>query len=232
MNSKYEYLKKEYLKNYEEVLKENDDYFKGKDEKTVKDLKELLDKALSVALDVRKFEIEMYWKRATYFWVFISVTFAAFFMVLSDTTLSTEPIYPVLVSFVGTVFSLSWYLVNRGSKYWQSNWEHHVDLLENFQLGPLYKLTIDNNNKFDDWTKSYPYSVSRINITISLFIFVVWIFLAYFSLNKYFDGPMILGPDTYLYISSLITLVAILKMIHGMKSTNRVDESFFKRRDE
>lgn len=32
-------------------------------------------KALENILDIRKFEIEMYWKRATYFWTFIGAVF-------------------------------------------------------------------------------------------------------------------------------------------------------------
>lgn len=231
MNQKYECVKKEYLRNYEEICKENSDYFKDKDQKTVKELKSLLKEALDVALDVRKFEIEMYWKRATYFWVFISVTFAAYFIVLSDSVLSEEPLYPVLVSLVGTVFSLAWYLVNRGSKYWQSNWEHHVDILENFQIGPLYKLTIENNNRFNSFLHSYPFSVSRINIAISLYILLNWFFILYFSLNKYFDGPLFLGKDTYLIIASTLSIAFIHLLIRGMNSTNKVDESSIKRRD-
>jgi hypothetical protein len=35
--------------------------------------------ALALAHDIRKFEIDLYWKRATYFWAFIAVAFAGFF---------------------------------------------------------------------------------------------------------------------------------------------------------
>ena len=34
--------------------------------------------ALRFALEIRKFEIELYWKRGTYFWAFIAVAFAAY----------------------------------------------------------------------------------------------------------------------------------------------------------
>lgn len=30
-------------------------------------------------LDIRKFEIDLYWKRATYFWAFLAVTLAGYF---------------------------------------------------------------------------------------------------------------------------------------------------------
>ncbi|MBV5304022.1 MAG: hypothetical protein JZU70_07475 [Chlorobium sp.] len=39
-------------------------------------------KALKHALDIRKFEIELYWKRATYFWALIVVAFTGYFAIL------------------------------------------------------------------------------------------------------------------------------------------------------
>lgn len=36
------------------------------------------EKALELALDIRKFEIELYWKRATYFWTFIAAAFGGY----------------------------------------------------------------------------------------------------------------------------------------------------------
>jgi hypothetical protein len=44
--------------------------------------KPLLEKALEHALDIRKFEIELYWKRASYFWTLIAAAFAAYFLIL------------------------------------------------------------------------------------------------------------------------------------------------------
>jgi lipopolysaccharide export LptBFGC system permease protein LptF len=39
--------------------------------------------ALNHALDIRKFEIELYWKRAAYFWTFIAAAFAGYFLLLN-----------------------------------------------------------------------------------------------------------------------------------------------------
>ena len=33
---------------------------------------------LAFAADIRKFEIELYWKRATYYWTFIAAAFAGY----------------------------------------------------------------------------------------------------------------------------------------------------------
>ena len=35
-------------------------------------------------MDIRKFEIDLYWKRAAYFWAFIAATFAGYFALLGS----------------------------------------------------------------------------------------------------------------------------------------------------
>jgi hypothetical protein len=75
------------------------------------------------------------------------------------------------VSCIGLILSTSWYLVNRGSKYWQENWERHVDLLEDEFAGPLYKMTIADE-QFHWWKllKGFPVSVSKVNQLTSLYV--------------------------------------------------------------
>src|SRR5258706_16354530 len=46
--------------------------------------------ALQHALDIRKFEIDLYWRRATYFWAFIAAAFAAYAAVQSAQSLTPE----------------------------------------------------------------------------------------------------------------------------------------------
>jgi len=96
------------------------------------------EKALEYALDIRKFEIELYWQRATYFWTFIGAIFAGYFAVQASETALRQDL-AVVLSCLGFVFSIAWLCVNRGSKQWQENWENHVDSLEDNVIGPLYK---------------------------------------------------------------------------------------------
>ena len=130
-------------------------------------------KALESALDSRKFEIELYWRRAAYFWTLIVATFAAYFALHSSK--NGESLIP-LVTCLGFLLSLGWYLVNRGSKYWQENWERHVEALESEVIGPLYKttLSLEEFHLLKFW-KGYPYSVTKINQLISLFVVLVWL---------------------------------------------------------
>ncbi|MCC2541630.1 hypothetical protein [Bacillus thuringiensis] len=130
------------------------------------------------ALDIRKFEIDMYWKRATYFWTIIGVIFAGYFLLMKDDVVAKHPTLILLLNCIGFIFSLSWYLVNRGSKYWQNNWEKHVDLLEDEVTGPLYKIVIEEKGlKLRNIHKEYGYSVSKINQFLSFFVMLIWLFM-------------------------------------------------------
>src|SRR5687767_7582000 len=95
--------------------------------------------ALEHALETRKFEIELYWKRATYFWTFIAAAFAAYGVIQASKDIAQKTHLSVLVGVLGVVFSFAWQAVNRGSKHWQENWENHVASLEDGIIGPLYK---------------------------------------------------------------------------------------------
>lgn len=150
------------------------------------------EKALDRALDIRKFEIDLYWKRATYFWTFIGATFAGFLAVQASSAENKQDL-TVILSCLGIVFSFAWFCVNRGSKFWQENWEKHVDVLEDSVTGPLYKIILSRN--VDDYTKSdkvrdwitgpSTLSVSKINQLISLYIFLLWIILLWYSLPTF-----------------------------------------------
>jgi lipopolysaccharide export LptBFGC system permease protein LptF len=59
--------------------------------------------ALKTAHDIRKFEIELYWKRATYFWTFIAAAFAGYFALQKE----GDPVSVLVVSYLGFIFSLA-----------------------------------------------------------------------------------------------------------------------------
>jgi len=116
--------------------------------------KEKVALALEHALDIRKFEIELYWKRATYFWALIAVTFAGYFAVLGSEHIEDKKYLAYVIASVGFVFTWAWFLVNKGSKFWQENWENHVDMLEDEITGPLYK-TVLHRPDTDGYIEKY-----------------------------------------------------------------------------
>ncbi|MBI9113038.1 hypothetical protein [Maridesulfovibrio ferrireducens] len=129
-----------------------------------------ISKALDTALDIRKFEIELYWKRATYFWAFIAVLFAGYYQV-------DDYLLKIILTCSGFLFSVAWFLVNKGSKYWQNNWERHVDALEDMVIGPLYKTILEDKGKGNCFTGAAAYSVTKINQILSGSVVFFWFIL-------------------------------------------------------
>ena len=166
-------------------------------------------RALAQALDIRKFEIEMYWKRATYFWTLIAVCFAGYGLTFGKTNIG---FLPTALCCIGLVFSVGWSLVIKGSKQWQENWENHVEVLEDSIQGPLYKTVLrrpEPKNSLDLAKQILvgpsPFSVSSINQLISYFISLVWLTLLIVSLE--FGQPNFSFPKFVLVSLSLITCV-------------------------
>ena len=154
--------------------------------------KDIHEQALKQAYEIRKFEIELYWKRATYFWTFIGATFvgyAAYYNSKANNAQAPDNEFMLLlICSIGVIFSVAWFLVNKGSKFWQENWENHVELLEDEIFGPLYK-TLTKRPRGDvaqgvcEKTKAKldnifvapkAYSVSKINQLVSAFVALIW----------------------------------------------------------
>lgn len=142
-------------------------------------------KAYEVALDVRKFEIELYWKRAGYFWLLLAALATSLGVIATSGTeqvlgAARRETVSLFISCAGTVLSICWAIVNRASKVWQRNWELQVDVLEDKVIGPLYKTVMYKGGK-----GQYPihFSISDANFWISIY-FV----LLFFSCVIYFSG--------------------------------------------
>lgn len=163
----------------------------------------LREKAFAKAWEVRDYEIKLYWERAKYFWAFIASTFVGYFGSLGDIADGFHELQFIMVC-IGFAFSFSWVLVNIGSKHWQENWEGHIDRLEDNFTGPLYK-TVKTH-----WIS---FSVSKINIAVSLFICAIWVLLGYVYYLKYLTFVTGKPTATIENASILITgffIVAIL----------------------
>src|SRR5712675_537808 len=86
-------------------------------------------RGLPRSLGVRKFEIDLYWKRATYFWAFQAISFAALGLSIKD----GEPHIGIALlgaAALGALTGFTGWLTAKGSKFWQENWEAHVEMLE------------------------------------------------------------------------------------------------------
>lgn len=183
---------------------------------------DITEKRFDKILDIRKFEIELYWKRATYFWTFIAAALTAYGLsVTKDNPNDNILKFQFFIICIGIVFSLAWYLINKGSKFWQENWEKHLDLTEDDVVGPLYKTIISKKTYSSFWnpTKPYAVSVSKTNQILSLFIFIIWlIFLVVFLIDnfKHFTKYAV-----YFYCLSSLTISIFFYLIFGTRTSTK-----------
>lgn len=180
-----------------------------------------LKEAYKQAANIRKFEIELFWKRGTYYWAFILAAFTAHFALIGmifstfseninkELSLKNMCELPGLSLFALAVtaffcffFSLAWTLVNKGSKFWQKNWEAHIDALEDNVTGKLYETYLNINCKSDKKEfskcpvsyKAYDYSVTKITTLTSILLTITsaLLFLFYVILPCLFSFLMLL----------------------------------------
>lgn len=130
--------------------------------------RDLLTKSFEKAWENRNYEIDKFWTRAAYFWGFIVLIFGGYVSLLTSehNQKAIDMRLDLYLVLLGFLFSLSWYLVILGSKCWQRNWEAHIDRLENYVSGPIYKTIYYSGHRF--------YSVSKLNEIMSLAVFLVW----------------------------------------------------------
>ncbi|HQS97859.1 MAG: hypothetical protein B7X90_11295 [Novosphingobium sp. 17-62-19] len=121
--------------------------------------------ALDRSHELRKFEIENYWKRSAYFWGFQLVAFGA--LALSGKEGKFHPPVVLIVSVLGALAALTALLSAKGSKFWQKNWEAHVDFLEQQVEGSLHMTALMDGK--------VSFSVSRVNERFLEVLLAGWI---------------------------------------------------------
>lgn len=197
--------------------------------------------ALQHALDIRKFEIQLYWTRSAYFWTFIGAALVAY----GGTRTLTEPErtdLTVLLCNVGLVFSVAWFFANRGSKQWQENWENHVDRLEDDVTGPIYKTVLrrPKPQRLREHIERFvpgpgPYSVSKINQLISVYICIFWVLLLLHALPPFSRDAAIAWRYVIATGFSLSTIAGIARIgrtnvghhvhVRTVRTTEIIDEA-------
>lgn len=215
-----------------------------------------MQKAFELAHDVRKFEIELFWKRGTYFWAFILASFTAYFAtfktVLGQKELRLSTLVEssgfakiVLLSLAGItfIFCLSWVLVNKGSKFWQKNWEAHIDMLEDSFSGKLYKTFLNTKSsgfgKIPFNKNAYDYSVTQVTTVGSIILTLVSIMLVIFHILLCIpcvwyrmDGCSCL--ILYMVFFAIVMVIAwrCLKSCVGNKDSDCTEKKWYQRQVE
>lgn len=183
------------------------------------------EKALERAIEIRKLELELYWKRSSYFLLFIGAIFVGYYSVEK-----AEKEIRTMLGLIGLTFSIAAYLANRGSKFWAANWEKHCDALSDlccFQessqkkpsIGPLFLL----NYRCGAWWSPltpYPFSVTKNNLLLNLYIIVIWTILTVHNVS---DLPWGISATSATVTATVVFLFSLLVFTKTSFSDYEID---------
>jgi hypothetical protein len=146
-----------------------------------------------IALETRNLEINLFWQRSNYFLVLNTAIAVGFF------SRGDQDKYSFLLGLLGVGAAYLWLLINLGSKFWQSRWEHRLEVIEEKLPIPVGlfsakwpDVSSDVERSFDTsypakrWYGRWPAllykwavlrkpSVSRVMTALSLFFAAFWI---------------------------------------------------------
>ncbi|WP_238365813.1 hypothetical protein [Mesobacterium pallidum] len=127
--------------------------------------KDRRERAFDLAHQLRQFEIELTWKRSTYFWglqiaafvayatIFRSVDFAEPPITRGAEVLQSKSTFGAFLLLITSLFGLASSVILsksiKSSKQWQYNWEKHIDFLEHEFSGDLYKTVYRREKDFE-----------------------------------------------------------------------------------
>lgn len=141
-------------------------------------------------LELRKFEIENFWKRALFFWGTIAIVLAGYFKAdINDK-------YLIFISFLGIIYNSIFSLSIRGGKFWQEHWENMAIVYENsLKFGLLKELSsklIHKKNKSSFITYPFRFSVSKLTMLLSDIMVLLWVMFWLKDIYKLFKNKSIL----------------------------------------
>jgi hypothetical protein len=176
-------------------------------------------KRFEVALLCRNMEIDLFWKRSSYYWVFVGAALVAYGALKKD-----FPNICLLITSFGLISSVAWMLGNIGSKWWIENWEKKLHDASHPIVGDLF---VPYSEKFPIGfgVSLSRFSVTKLAVLISMFSTILW-------LGLFFKETLMLFPNLRLRIDFLyryrwaaliaLTFVFLVMMVTLGKGKNRV----------
>ncbi|MGH9552856.1 MAG: hypothetical protein ACRD3W_25980 [Terriglobales bacterium] len=174
------------------------------------------EKRFDVSVDTRNLEIDLFWKRSLFFWGFIASAFVGF-----ATLRNSSQDLAIIIACFGTVCSVAWSLLNRGSKYWQESWETKVEESEKSITGNFFATEEATQSWKGPWLCARKYSVSKLAIALSDYVAILWLTLVVGELVRRFAPLPIsqsLEPIGVIAFTSLSVVYVFLMLKYGKKS--------------
>lgn len=181
--------------------------------------KKMQEAALSRAYELRSFEIELVWKRATYFFLSQAAVFAAFGYTLRD-MVTIGLVIPGSLAVLGLATAWFGALSSIGSRFWQQNWEHHIDLLESELEGDLHKTVMKKAGQLS-------FSVSRSQMSLAFTLVLFWLgiccFVALRALLE--ECPTLHGWPFALALLGILAIVALVLGVLALLLRSNIEKS-------
>ena len=168
---------------------------------------EKAEKQLNLSVQTRNVEIELFWKRSLFFWGFIAAAFAGYAALRQ----ANSDLALVIACF-GMVCAFAWALLNRGSKYWQESWETKVERYEIDVTGRLFAHEEDIQTNKGCWLQARKYSVSKISIALSDYVFVLWLSVVAGELFQRY-APLTVQPWLKKFGLNLFVLFSLIFLV-------------------
>lgn len=176
-------------------------------------------KRFEVAVQIRNFEIELFWKRSLFFWGFIAAAFTGYAALRGkNADLS------LVVACFGMVCSCAWTLLNRGSKYWQEAWETKVERYEEAVVGALFAKEEDNQDK-GWWLGSRKYSVSKLAIALSDYVLILWLALVMWDVAQRMNPALTQTKHEAVLLFSGFSILYLLLLLACGGKTRRAEDA-------
>jgi len=178
------------------------------------------EKSFNISLETRNFEIELFWKRSIFFWGFITASFIAFAQLYK-----INSGFAVIIANFGFICSLAWTLANRGSKFWQENWEQKVAEYEkNIDLDLFSRIEKIQMHKFCI-LRARKYSVGKLAICLSDYTTIFWFLTSLVLLLNELNPSFIQIHKVVGIISFWVfTFIYFLYVIIFAKTTEKLDD--------
>lgn len=152
-------------------------------------------------IEARNFHYREFNVWSTYFSVIVGALFVAYYNLLND-----HPLLAFVVSALGFIASLCWYLSAKGYAYWWYHWSEYLIYLENHDINKIgscgvYSTFFDPKSRcrkgnkkaeFDNGSKWNPLegsnvSTSKVILFLTFCITVAWAIVCIWSASHTFD---------------------------------------------
>lgn len=158
----------------------------------------------------KNFEIELYWKRATYTWTLIAALITFCGLLINPYFTKDKDDGLIFVAFVtsviGILVTIVCNLIIESGERWKKNWEVHTALLEPLFSGSLYAThVVSSENRL---------SIAKLNNALYLMFLFIWILIIESIIAMKFDSDI----KAFVY-SVFIFLIFVLSFTRLINKT-------------